>query len=51
MGLRHIYKTAKARKLGENHGAENELVAEPKSEEPVSKGEYWRTVAKIEFAD
>jgi len=51
MGLRHIYKTAKARKLGENHGAENELDAEPKSEEPVSKGEFWRTVAKIEFAD
>jgi len=51
MGLRHIYKTVKARKLGENHGAENELDAEPKSEEPVSKGEFWRTVAKIEFAD
>ena len=51
MGLRHIYKTVKARKLGENHGAENELDEEPKLEEPVSKGEFWRTVAKIEFAD
>ncbi len=49
MGLRHIYKTVKARKLGENHGAENELDEEPKSEEPVSKGEFWRTVAKIEL--
>ncbi|VWX38317.1 TerC family protein [Exiguobacterium oxidotolerans] len=51
MGLRHIYKTVKARRLGENHGADSELDQEPESDEPVSKAEFWKTVVKIEFAD
>ncbi len=50
MSFRHIYKTIQARRIGETHGAEEED-KKPKSEEPVSKAEFWKTVAKIEFAD
>ena len=57
MSARHLYMTYKARKMEPKQmEPKQELAAEAKEkmavrEKPVSKKEFWLTVAKVEFAD